>query len=76
MVEINWFGGGLFFLNVILTFILTYMKHIGVKRGAAISGWASFIIGALILVVQHKFSFITATVALVMAIIAIILAFL
>ena len=71
MVNINWLGGAIFIINIILTFILTYMRHIGIKRGAAISGWVSFLLGALILVIQNKFTFITASVGLVMGVVAI-----
>jgi len=63
-------GGIVFFINIILTFLLTYMKNIGLKRGAAISGWVSLLTGSLILVTQTNLS-ITTNVTLIMAIVSV-----
>lgn len=69
MIEINWLGGLVLVINLILMFLLKGMKHIGIKRSAAMSGWISLLLGTLILVVQKGFSFITSTMALVFGII-------
>lgn len=70
-IDINWFGGVVLGINVLLTFLLQRMKHIGIKRSAAISGWVSLLVGALILVVQKGFSFITPTMSLVFGIVTV-----
>ena len=71
MVDINWLGGVVFGINILLTFLLQGMKHIGIKRSVAISGWVSLLLGALILVVQKGFSFITSAMALVFGIVVV-----
>jgi hypothetical protein len=70
-IDINWLGGLVLGINVILTFLLQGMKHIGIKRSAAISGWISLLIGSLILVVQKGFSFITSAMSLVFGIVVV-----
>ena len=73
MVNFNWFGAGIIILNIILTFLLSSMRRIKYKRGGAISGWISALIGVLILVYYKAplFSTITTTLAIVFLIIVI-----
>lgn len=71
MIEINWLGGLVFGINILLTFLLKGMKHIGIKRSAAMGGWVSLLLGTLILVVQKGFSFITSAMTLVFGIIVV-----
>ena len=70
---INWFGGGIFVLNLILTYVLSKMRRIGLSRSAAISGWVSALVGVLVLLYSHPSlsSLISTSLALVMGIIAI-----
>ncbi|MBU0460877.1 hypothetical protein KKG82_06270 [Patescibacteria group bacterium] len=71
MVEINWLGGLVLGINVLLTFLLQGMKNVGIKRSAAISGWISLLLGALILVIQKGITFISSTLALVFGLVVV-----
>lgn len=73
MSGFNWFGAGIIILNIILTFLVSRMRRIGIDRGAGISGWISALIGVLILVFYKAplFASISASIGLVMGIISI-----
>ena len=73
MVDFNWFGAGVIVLNIILTFLVSRMRRIGINRGAGISGWTSVLIGVSILVFYKAplFAGISAFIALIMGIISI-----
>ena len=71
MIDVNWLGGLVFGINILLTFMLQGMKNIGLKRSAAISGWVSLLLGGLILIIQKGVAFISSVVALVFGLIVV-----
>ena len=71
MVNINWLGGVIFLLNLVLFFLLMFMRRIGPVRSAGISGWVAMLFGALVLVIQKGITAITSSIALVMGIVSV-----
>lgn len=51
-MEFNYWGLGVWILNLVLFFMLKETRRIGHQRSAGISGWISVLFGLLILTIQ------------------------
>ena len=73
-MNFNWFGAGVWILNLVLMFLLSNIRRIKYKRGAGIAGWISALVGTLILVFYKSplVSWMSTTIALIMGIFSII----